>query len=157
MYYKNVAMVYMTLPPPPPHSKAQVCKYSSPGLSVVFLYSYIFTLANNFLRSTYFELTRFTHPWTTLVHATLRVSDVVDKCNSWLVDVTFDDVISYWRLLNVITKHVGLLLFFAAYLQDLNQNSTNNEQKRCKTKCKYKTWFFPEIHGNMNAAVPVQS
>ena len=30
--------------------------------------------------------------WTTLVHAILRVSDVIDKCNSWLADVTFD-----WR------------------------------------------------------------
>ena len=29
----------------------------------------IFTLANNFLRWTYFGPTRFTHPWTTLVHA----------------------------------------------------------------------------------------
>ena len=33
-------------------------------------------------------------------------------------------------LLNVMTKHVGLGLFFA----DLHQNFTNNEQKRCKNK-----------------------
>ena len=34
----------------------------------------------------------FIHQWTTLVHATLRVSDVVDKCSSWFADLTFD-----WR------------------------------------------------------------
>ena len=51
---------------------------------------YIFTPANNFLRWKYFGPTRFIHRWTTLVHATLRVSDVIDKCNSWLADVTFD-------------------------------------------------------------------
>ena len=50
----------------------------------------IFTLANNFLRWTHFGPTRFIHPWTTLVHATLRVSDVIEKCNSLLADVTFD-------------------------------------------------------------------
>ena len=52
----------------------------------------IFTLANNYFRWTYFGPTRFIHPWTTLVRATVRVSDVTDKCNSWLADVTFD-----WR------------------------------------------------------------
>ena len=30
-------------------------------------------------------------------------------------------------LLNVINKQVGLWLFFAAYLQDLKQNSTNDK------------------------------
>ena len=51
---------------------------------------HIFTLAINFLRWTYFGPTRFIHPWTTLIHVTLRVSDVIDKCNSWLADVTFN-------------------------------------------------------------------
>ena len=89
----------------------------------------MFTLANNFLRWTYFGPTRFIHPWTTLVHATLLVSDVIDKCNIWLADVTFD-----WR-------HDGLYLFFAAYLQDLNQNLTNSDKKDLKTKYKYKKWI----------------
>ena len=46
------------------------------------------------LKCTYFEPTRFIHVhlWTTLAHATLRVSDVTDNWNSWLADVTFD-----WR------------------------------------------------------------
>ena len=52
----------------------------------------IFTRADNSLRWTCFGPTRFIHPWMTLVHATLRVSDVIDKCNSWLADITFD-----WR------------------------------------------------------------
>ena len=53
----------------------------------------------------FFGPTKLIHPWTTIVHATLRVSAVIDKCNSWLADVTLD-----WRLLkvHVITKHVGL-------------------------------------------------
>ena len=61
----------------------------------------IFTLANNCLRWTYFRPTRFIHPWTTLVHATLhvRVSSVIYKCNSWLSDAKFD-----WRY--VIVKVV---------------------------------------------------
>ena len=52
----------------------------------------IFTLASNSLRWTYFGPTWFIYPWTTLVHATLCISDVIDKCNSRLADVTFD-----WR------------------------------------------------------------
>ena len=50
----------------------------------------ILTLANNFLWWTYFGPRRFIHPWTTLVHAMLCISDVIDKCNSWLADITFD-------------------------------------------------------------------
>ena len=46
----------------------------------------------HFLRWTYSGPTRFIHPWTTLVHETLRVSDVIDECNSWLADLTLD-----WR------------------------------------------------------------
>ena len=56
----------------------------------------MFIRANNFLRWTYFGPTRFIHPWTTLVHATLRVSDVIEKCNNWSADVTLD----LTRLLN---------------------------------------------------------
>ena len=62
------------------------------NIEKIKLYSYRFTLANNFLRWTYFGPTGFIHPWTTLVHATLRVSDIINKCNSWLADVMFD-----WR------------------------------------------------------------
>ena len=52
----------------------------------------IFTLPNNFLRWTYFGPTKFIHPWTTHVHAMLRVNNVIDECNSWLADVKF-----HWR------------------------------------------------------------
>ena len=52
----------------------------------------IFTLDNNFLRWTCFGRTKFIHSWKTLVQAMLRVSDVIDKCKSWLADVPFD-----WR------------------------------------------------------------
>ena len=51
----------------------------------------ILTLGNN-LSWIYFGPTRCIHPWTILVHATLRVSYVIDTCNIWLADVTFD-----WR------------------------------------------------------------
>ena len=30
----------------------------------------------------------------TLIHATLHVSDVIDKCTSWLADVTFDIMVT---------------------------------------------------------------
>ena len=50
----------------------------------------IFTLANTFLSWTYLGQTRFIHPWTTLVHAMLHISHVMDKCNCWLDDVTFN-------------------------------------------------------------------
>ena len=50
----------------------------------------IFTLVNDFLRWTYFGPTRFIHLWTTLVHATIRVSNVIDKSNCWLADLMFD-------------------------------------------------------------------
>ena len=67
-----------------------------------------FTLANNFLRWTYFGPTRFIHPWTTPVHATLHVSSVIDKCSRWLADVTFN-----WRYVIVVvvernnqTRHI---------------------------------------------------
>ena len=64
-----------------------------------------------------------------LVHVTLRVGDIIDKCKSWLADVTFD-----WRHVMVMAVERNNQLFFAAYLQDLNQNFTNNEQERCKNK-----------------------
>ena len=51
-------------------------------------YLLIFTFDNNFLRWTYSGPTEFILSWTTLVHATLRVSDIIDKCKSWLADVT---------------------------------------------------------------------
>ena len=50
----------------------------------------IFTFTNNFLGWTYFGPPRFIHQWTTLVHMKLSTSDVTDKWNSWLADVTFD-------------------------------------------------------------------
>ena len=60
--------------------------------SFILFISHRFTLDNNFLRWTYFGPTKFIQSWTTLVHATLRVSDVTYKCKCWLADVTFD-----WR------------------------------------------------------------
>ena len=77
-----------------PSHACSVHMYSSCSLWAVKVnweVSEIFTLANNFLRWTYFGPTRLIHPWTTLIHATLRVS-VIGKCNSWLADITFD-----WR------------------------------------------------------------
>ena len=64
-------------------------EHKNQELEVYFL---IFTLANNFLRWTYFGRTRFIHPWMTLIQLRLCVSDVIDKCNSWLASVTFN-----WR------------------------------------------------------------
>ena len=45
---------------------------------LIYVHSLIFTLAKNFLRWTYFGPTRFIHPWTTLMHAILRVNAIVD-------------------------------------------------------------------------------
>ena len=67
-----------------------ITSYVSYDVGAPTVYGRIFTLANNFLRLTFFGQTRFIHSWTTLVHATLRVSDFIDKCNSWLDDVTFE-------------------------------------------------------------------
>ena len=83
--------------------------YNTPLRCRYVVHCIIFTLANNFLRWTYFGPTRFIRPLTTLVHATLRVIDVIDKCNSWLADVTFD-----WR--HVIVTAVERNIF-AAYLR----------------------------------------
>ena len=44
------------------------------------------------LRWTCYGPTRFIHRWKTIVHVTLRLSDVMDKWNSRLADYTFD-----WR------------------------------------------------------------
>ena len=49
------------------------------------VHSTIFTHTNYFLRWTYFGPTRFIHRWTTLVHATLHISNVMDNYNSWMV------------------------------------------------------------------------
>ena len=81
--------------------------------------------------------------WTDEVHTPMNntrsrdvsdVIDVIDKCNSWLADVTFD-----WR--HVIVTAVErnnqtrrIITFLPRLLQDLNQNFTNNEQKRCENK-----------------------
>ena len=102
--------------------------------SDAFGYSIIFILANHFLRWICFGPTRFIHPWMTLVHATLRVSDVMDKCNILLADVTFDwcHVIVTAVERNNQTRRI--ITFLAAYLQHLKQNSTNNEQKRSESK-----------------------
>ena len=75
------------------HSRRQMgTKHKHHGRTSIRVDSHTFTLTNNFLRWTYFGPTRFIQPWATLIHATLRVSDVIDKCNCWLADVTFD-----WR------------------------------------------------------------
>ena len=51
----------------------------------------------------------------------LHVSDVIDKCNSWLVDRPFD-----WRHVVVTAvernNQTSGYNLFAAYLQDLNKN-----------------------------------
>ena len=65
---------------------------------------------------------------------TLRVSDVMDKCKWWLTDVTF-----HWRrdMVTAIERNNQtrrIKIFFAAYLQELNQYFTNYEPKRCKNK-----------------------
>ena len=92
----------------------------------------ICTLSNNILRWTYLGLMRFIHPLMTLVHTTLRLRDIIDKRNCWSANVTFD-----WRHVMVTAvehnNQTGrFILFFAAFMLDLNQNFTNNEQKRCK-------------------------
>ena len=45
-------------------------------------WSLIIYTHQQFLGWTYVRPTRFIHPWTT------RVEDIIDKCNSWLADVT---------------------------------------------------------------------
>ena len=101
-------------------------------------YSFIFTLANNFLRWTCFGPTRFIHPWTTLIHAIHVILMAVERNNQ---------------------THLIYSFFFAAYLQDLKQNSTNNEQKRCKKQSVNirDEFHFSEVNGSMNATGPVQS
>ena len=48
-----------------------------------------------------------------------------------------------------------IITFLRAYLQDLNQNSTNNEQKHSVNI--RDEFHFSEVHGSMNATGPVQS
>ena len=89
-------------------------------------------------------------------HDDTRSRDVTRKRrHRWmqLADVTFD-----WR--HVIVTAVErnnqtrrIITFFAAYLQDLNQNSTNNEQSENIRD----EFNFSEVHGSMNAAGPMQS
>ena len=62
--------------------------------TLIWLWFYFFrslSFNSEYLHSqnNYFGPTRFIHRWTTLVNAMLRVSDVTDKRNSWLADVTF--------------------------------------------------------------------
>ena len=100
----------------------------NPKKQQLIIYLAIFTLANNFLKWTYFGPTRFILPWTTLVHATLRVSDVIDKCNSWqihrrnirLIHITVTAVCKYkrwisvfWRFMEVCTQRVPGVTYFA--------------------------------------------
>ena len=109
----------------------------------VIIHITIFTLANNFLRWTYLGPTGFIHPWTALFHAMLRVSDVIDKCNRWLADVTFD-----WRRVMVTAVE------------------RNNQTRRIKTFLRrlfarnrsifHKLWTktMQKQSVNMNATVP---
>ena len=51
-----------------------------------------------------------------------------------------------------------IVTFFAAYLQELDQNFTNNEQKRYKQSINIRDGFhFSAVYGSVNATVPVQS
>ena len=50
----------------------------------------------------------FINRWTTLVHATIRISYIVDKWNSWLADVTFD-----WRhAMETAIEQTSRFIFF---------------------------------------------
>ena len=107
--------------------------YPSSG-QISQVHSSIFTLANNFLRWTYFGPTRFIHWWMTVVHMTLCIIEVIDKWNSWLADITFD-----WRhAMEMAVEHSNhtcqFITFWPLILQDLHQIFTNNEQKWCKNK-----------------------
>ena len=87
-------------------------------------------------RWTQFGIMRFTHRWTTLVFATLRITDDTDKWNSWLADVSFD----WHHVIEMAVQHNPKRRFIISstlILQDLNQNFTNNEQKRCKNSSKH--------------------
>ena len=59
----------------------------------------------------------------------------------------------------VITKYVRLELVFAPHLQDLKQNSTNNEQKVCKKQSVNikDEFYFSAVHGSMTATGHMQS
>ena len=59
---------------------------------------------------------RGSYRWTTLIHATLHISDVTDKCISWLSNITFD-----WRHVMEMAVESNnqthcFITFFALYL-----------------------------------------
>ena len=85
---------------------------------------------------------------TTLVHATLHISDVTDKLNWWLVDVTFDErpvMSTAVERNNQTRRFITFLrrLFYKIYTetsQIMNKNDV-------KPKYKYKNELhFPVVH-----------
>ena len=104
----------------------------------IFLHFAIVTVFNTFLRWTYFGQTRSIHPWTTLVYATLCVSDVTHKWNSWLADVTFDWCHVIEKAVECNNQKRQLITFLCRlFCNNINKIFTNG----CKTNCKYKRWI----------------
>ena len=66
---------------------------------------------------------------------------------------------SWRRLLTVMTKHVGLSLFFAAFKKIYIKISQIMNKIDVKTNCKYirNEFNFSDFHRRMNAMGPVQS
>ena len=77
--------------------------------------SFIVCRQRHYTRWTYFGPTNFIQYWTTLVHLTFRVSDVTDKWNNWLDDVTF-----YWRhVMETAVEHNNQICGLIALLRHL--------------------------------------
>ena len=99
---------------------------------------------------------------TTLVHAMLCISSVIDKCRCWLDDITFD-----WHHVMVTAvecnNQTRRIITFLCRLLARSKSKFHTKKmikKDVKTKCKYKRWI-PFFRGSWkyehNTTGPVQN